>query len=391
MLTKRLRVKSHAVTCPTANRFIEMMTPRIKTVLPLSLLFFSVSIGLAQTTDPRCVQTLRTARATYEQGRLHEMQSLLDDCLNNFSKNEKIEAYKLLVLTYIYLEEPQKADEAMLDLLRTDNFFKPSDVDPAEFRNLYAKFRTKPVLSIGVRGGVLSTRVHVQEHYHIFANSQGKGTYKSNVRFVGGLAFEKSILKDKIVLAPEFLLSGHSFTYTNTEAFSDDNTADNGSDPTGLEAIIQQSTFQFNLIGNYMFKKTLLRGLLQPYAGAGLATSYMTANSSKFLGELQLEPRGDDVSGAELDNTENFKSLNFAGVLLVGGKIKIATVYLTADLRYYYGLNNIVNPDNRYKMEGDNIEILTRYGYVNNDFKINQASISIGLIYPYFKPKKLIK
>lgn len=319
------------------------------------------------------------------------MQSLLDDCLNNFSKNEKIEAYKLLVLTYIYLEEPQKADEAMLDLLRTDNFFKPSDVDPAEFRNLYAKFRTKPVLSIGVRGGVLSTRVHVQEHYHIFANSQGKGTYKSNVRFVGGLAFEKSILKDKIVLAPEFLLSGHSFTYTNTEAFSDDNTADNGSDPTGLEAIIQQSTFQFNLIGNYMFKKTLLRGLLQPYAGAGLATSYMTANSSKFLGELQLEPRGDDVSGAELDNTENFKSLNFAGVLLVGGKIKIATVYLTADLRYYYGLNNIVNPDNRYKMEGDNIEILTRYGYVNNDFKINQASISIGLIYPYFKPKKLIK
>src|SRR6478609_109001 len=82
-----------------------------------------------------CTQTLRTARSTYDQGRLHELPSLLEGCIKNgFTQQEKVEAYKLLVLAYIYLEEPTKADEAMLNLLNTDHYFKINEAtDPAEF------------------------------------------------------------------------------------------------------------------------------------------------------------------------------------------------------------------------------------------------------------------
>ena len=81
-----------------------------------------------------CAQNLRLARATYEQGRLHEVPTYVQSCIQNGSTQEKVEAYKLLCLSYIYLEEPEKADQAMLNILQTDNYFTVDPAsDPAEF------------------------------------------------------------------------------------------------------------------------------------------------------------------------------------------------------------------------------------------------------------------
>ena len=58
-----------------------------------------------------CAQTLRLAQSIYEQGRLHELPQLLEHCLSDggFNEEEQVSAYKLLTLTYIYLEEPVQA------------------------------------------------------------------------------------------------------------------------------------------------------------------------------------------------------------------------------------------------------------------------------------------
>ena len=77
-----------------------------------------------------CAQTLRLARSTYEQGRFHEIPALLNSCLtssNGFSKQEKVEALRILTLSYIYQEEPLQADDAMLTLLNTDHYFEIND------------------------------------------------------------------------------------------------------------------------------------------------------------------------------------------------------------------------------------------------------------------------
>lgn len=114
------------------------------------------SYARAQST---CAQTLRLAQSIYDQGRLHELPQLLQKCLeeNGFNDEEKVNAYKLLTLTYIYLEEPAKADEYMLALLRTDTEFKVNDaVDPAEFVALYKTFRTYPIYRIGGKLGAVA-------------------------------------------------------------------------------------------------------------------------------------------------------------------------------------------------------------------------------------------
>src|SRR3954465_3021621 len=114
----------------------------MKKLLPL--IMFSCTLPYCLSAQSSCTQTLRSARSVYDQGRLQELPDLLEGCLKNgFSVQEKVQAYKLLTLAYIYLEEAAKADAAMLALLNTDHYFEINlTTDPAEFVALYKTFRT---------------------------------------------------------------------------------------------------------------------------------------------------------------------------------------------------------------------------------------------------------
>src|SRR5688572_25378458 len=149
--------------------------------MKIKLFAFFLILALAGTANAQdCAAVLRTVRATYEQGRLYELPELMKKCLESgFSDAEKVEAYKILVLAYIYLEEPQKADDAMIQLLHADPIYKPVGTDPAEFKNLFKKFRTKALFRIGLRLGPSTTGVSVSKNYSLFAESVGKGSYSS--------------------------------------------------------------------------------------------------------------------------------------------------------------------------------------------------------------------
>ncbi len=124
----------------------------MKKFLPVGFLLFAISTGFSQVTN--CAQTLRLASATYDQGRLHELEGLLEPCIKSggFSPAELVTAYKFMVLAYIYLEEPEKADATMLKILQTDHYFEVNEqVDPAEFKALYHTFRTWEIYRLGIR------------------------------------------------------------------------------------------------------------------------------------------------------------------------------------------------------------------------------------------------
>src|SRR6478609_1558916 len=120
-------------------------------------------------------QTLRLAQSIYEQGRLHELPSLpglKDSEIIKYSKSDQVNAYRLLTLANIYLEEPEKADENMLKLLQTEHFYEPNEqVEPAEFIGLYKTFRTKPVFNIGLKFGPNSTIPMISSQYYVSGGS----------------------------------------------------------------------------------------------------------------------------------------------------------------------------------------------------------------------------
>ena len=333
-----------------------------------------------------CTQVLRLVRTTYEQGRLHELPGLTEGCLRGtgaqaFTKEEKKEAYRYLTLSYIYLEEPEKADEMMLQLLNTDHFYEPNkDIDPAEFVALYNKFRHDPVFRIALKPGVNFTQPVATNTYSIGSTGAGMGKYSMSLGLQVYGVFEKDykvLNKFPITLAAELGYVSRGYSYTNDQLATADE------DPTkaisNQQFVFSQNFLDLNAIGQYRLKDTKD---LKIYAGAGPGISYLLSSSNQAKTVLG---NGFTVTGSAVDDTESYNKLLYSVNIVAGGKLKIGELYLTAEGRYQIGLTNVVNPSTR-----TNAEIAYDYQGRYNDYKVNNFMICFGIIYPHFRPKKLI-
>ena len=333
--------------------------------------------SFGQTTTP-CVQTLRLARATYEQGRLHEIEGQLKPCLEGgFTKDEKqlkVEGYKLLCLSYIYLEEPEKANEAMLNVLRTDPDFQINPaVDPAEFVGLYKTFRTKALFSVGLMFGPNATMPTVTENYSVSGSAAGQGKYSPKVNVQIGLVFEKH-LAGKFTAAPELAFSNRSFTYSNSVLFVYDSSQTSPSASQIGE--IQQSWIDLNLLVQYKLGNGPLNSYVSFGPNMGMLLKATNTAETKF-GEFV-------TSGSPLDIKDTYNKLGFSLIGTAGIKYKFGAIYITANVRYQFGLSKIVNEDQK-----SNPESIYDYALAPNVYTQNNAAVLVGFVYPIFSPKKL--
>jgi hypothetical protein len=337
-----------------------------------------------------CTQKLRLANETYNAGRLHELPEICKPCLDDtrsdhFTKEEKVIAYKLLAQAYIYLEEPQEADKAMLNLLKTDGFFEINPkVDPAEFISQYQKFRTLPVISITSK--VIFTGTYAQP---IAAHNTGNsispnGKFTPNISISFSLGAEKILVKNKWTLATEVNYVQRSYTHTKASMFDyDDN---NGIPAASISSIYTQRRIDFYPLIQYsIFRKK--KSSLHPFVGIGPGVSYLLSSENEIkttLLDINSSSRN-TISGKNVDTTNSFNKLVYSVLFIAGGKFRIGTLYVTGDVRFQYGLSNLANE------KRSNQEALFDYGYQIPDFKTHNLMISVGVIKPLFVPKKLIK
>ncbi len=318
-----------------------------------------------------CAQTLRLAQSIYEQGRLHELESTLDDCLrgNKFSEQEKVSAYKLLVLTYIYLEEPEKADEFMLKILQTDHDFKVNEsADPAEFVALYKTFRTTPIYRAGGKLGAIASQPHV-----ISSESavDGVSEYKYRFGFQGSIAAEVPINK-KVVLSGELAFQLRSFKNTITVT-PDDTTS--SFITTGLEtdvwlALPVQLQYEF-----YQRKNTY-------YVAGGASFDYLLSSTLKvnrLRGEFSI------VDEKNFDMLDQRNKLNYSMLVSAGAKRKIGPGLLVAEVRYQIGLRKGLTKQDIFENE----ELVYEYHYADALFSPRSLAVSVGYLLNIYHPKKL--
>lgn len=345
----------------------------MKRSLPLLILLFSAIQSYAQLTS--CAQTLRLAQSTYEQGRLHEVPSLLQSCLSNgFNKQEKVAAYKLLVLSYLYLEEPQKADEAMLNLLRTDPYFQINEaVDPAEFIGLYKSFRTDPIYRVGVSIGVNTTQPNVKSSVETATNS--KSSYKYGLAFQAGANVEIPLKKDKFTLNPSILFQQKAFDVKSKVSRGTDlNGIERFNTTTGRENetwIAVPITVQYNLFPKSRFN---------PYLAGGFSTDFCL-NADITIETIQ------DNAGAVQEKTVKLSrnKINLSAIVGAGGKLSIFGGYFIGEVRYHHGLLNVNNEEKAY----DNNDVVFSNNLGDSVFKLNSISITVGYVQNIFNPKKL--
>jgi hypothetical protein len=347
----------------------------MKRFLPLiALLFLSFSI-FAQT-EPTPAQKLRLARATYEQGRLHEIPAQLDDrVIPGWSKSEKVEAYKILCLSYIYLEEPDKADEAMLNILRTDPYFEVNEaIDPAEFVALYRTFRTRPIYRIGAKLGVNASRPNVIES--VSAVELAKGSeYKFLVGFQFGATADLPITK-KLTLHGDLLFQQKKF---NLKLEVDRGVNEENEELTNsFEGDETQTWLSLPITVEYKF----LEKKINPYVGAGVSIDYLL--SSKITSQRARENETSiEEKSFDFKPQRNAFNISVAGV--AGVKLRMAGGYFVAEARFIYGLTQVSTKETSY----ENTQYALEQGYADSVYKLTSVVVTGSYIQNIFNPKKL--
>ncbi len=318
-------------------------------------------------------QTLRLATSTYEQGRLHELEKILSN-LTDFTVEQKVAAYKLLTQAYIYLEEPKKADEAMLKLLETSHYFEVNkDIDPAEFVALYNTFRTNAVYSIGMKLGLGTVAPLVMTDYYTASGSEGTGKFSPGASFLGGLFFEKKIYRN-FVASPELLFAARKFK-SQSKLFTRDIT---GISDGSIISTYKQNWIDLNAMVQYVFGKS---STFKTFITAGPGISYNIKSMKQTVTTGLSES---SISGPDIDIKDSTSPLLYSVSVGAGFKLRIGSIIVHGEARFIQGLNNIIDKNAR-----TNIENVLDYGDQLNDLGVSSLTGNLGVSLPIFKPAKL--
>lgn len=355
----------------------------MKRLLPAFLIILFGSPCFAQKTSS--AQTLRLAQATYESGRLHEVEGFLRDFKSNV-KQEQVTAYKLLCLTFIYLEEPAKADEQMLNILTIDNYFKPSDADPAEFVALWKTFRRDPVFRVGGKLGANATQPFVLSY--VPAND-GKSEYRMGIGFQGGVAFEIPLERyiKNFTLAPELNFALKNFKYENKVSYREEVSQEMRTYTTtgtenqiwiSLPIVLQYDVFKKRSIARNKDPK------IKPFVGLGFSTDFLLSSRNTYL---RTKESAASLEEQRLNIKPERNTINISGVLTGGIKFALKGGYGIAELRYYHGITKVNDTENIYIFD----KVFDTTSFADGVFRQNSVSFTVGYVYNWFNPIKLNK
>lgn len=330
-----------------------------------------------------CAQALRLARAIYDQGRLQEVETYLRPCFSEktgtVQKDMMVEAYKLMCLSHIYLEEPDKADEDMLNIKKTDPYYRPNEgVDPAEFIALYKTYREEPVFRIGATLGVNFSRPNIEEATTITEVETGS-KYVSGIGIQLGAALDKPLKlfgnSAKWTLHSELMIYQlRSFKLTQIEERI--NPLTNEIKRNQLNGREQHLSFTAPIMLHYQYKKIKTFSL---YAGAGLTPEWLVSRN------IAIEKiREDQPSVPEKNYELTNNTIQLSASLATGIKLPIKPGIVVAEIRYNHGLTRITNQSMAYQ----NNELAFDHGYADSVFKISSVMFKISYLYEKFIPKK---
>lgn len=349
------------------------------TLLVCTVLFLISGTILAQNknknndsiVENRCVQLLRDAEKTYESGRIEAIEGMLLPCIEKegFSKFEKLQAYRLIILSKLFDNKEEDANTYFLKLIKTDPEYQVNLVtDPSEFINLFNSYRTQAIYALGFKVGMNSTKPSSYTPYGVGNTEENSGTYKSGLNLQFG--FNADIpLNKKFSIGADLLMSFKRYQYQNT--------------------LLEYSELTFKETQLWLelpvvLKYTMGQNKLRYYLQGGGAVS-MILNSTADITRKDVNTQSNQAIGPAVDTRDLRNMFNYS---LVGGgglRYKAGYGYLVLDVKYMYGLNNISNIDNKYS----NSDLVYKYGYIDNNFTLNSLMFSVGYYKSFYKPKKL--
>ena len=325
-----------------------------------------------------CSKTLQEARNQYDQGMIDEIPKMLAPCMQEgFSRAQRIEAYKLLILAYLFNDDQFEAEKTMTEFLKRYPEYEIMPNDPVEFIHLFETYRTTSEFSIGLMAGFNLTNPRIIEHYSLL---DGFGTDPSNTTGTGyqlGLGVGRYLGK-RLMINIELQWVHHGYT------FYEENTVIPRNIMTDEESKYTES---------FKFKEQLNKATLP-------VTALFEINNRKFLwfvraggsvnyilsasGTPSADQEGQPVPGKTINITDYLNTYYFCAILGAGFHFKIPRGFLALDLRYNMGINNLLRTDLRY----DDTYSTSFFECLGDDFSLNTFTFSVGYYFSFYSPKK---
>lgn len=323
--------------------------------------------------EEECVFTLREAEKLYQQGLIEEIPELITGCIEDgFSKEDRLQAYKLLILTYLFEDEVQKAEEAMFSFIKKYPEYEIVPTDPVDFVYLYESYQALPILSIGICVGGSYSNTTIIEPYGTHNLNSPHGDYNQcGMGLQLGLRLTFNIYENTDVNL-ELLYSQNKFEYVNENLF---NVMNQSFDET-------QTRFDIPLTFTYDID---IKKPFWPFVRAGCNFGILLdANALSYIKYNDFSH--EDKTGPDMKITAQRKTLNYWGIIGTGIKYKVTRGYFIADVNYNFGLSNQVNPKKRTTI--DNLEQAFYYFHTDDDFRLNSLNFRLGYVYTFYKPTK---
>jgi Outer membrane protein beta-barrel domain len=350
-------------------------------ILFIFILFLSgKSFGQAGDTSS-CAQNLLDAQSLFAAGKLNLVPGKIEQCLKEgFTKPEKVTAYKLLSVTYTYLQEFDKADQAVLNLLKLEKEYKVNpEIDPTEFIKLYQKFRTYPIFQFGIKVGVNNPWLIFGNTYESTSDPAGNaGYYKILNGMNAGLEFEIPIrkLSENLEVCPSLIYSTKSFNILDslTDQYK---TASIGN----FQGTESQTWIELPVMVRYIFHINNLK----PFVELGPSVNYlMKASINKPITQSPVQ----SPKSADIDIRDQLNQWNYAAQIGCGIKFDIPMAEVVLKANFNYALNKLYVRQNPPTTSEINTEYL---GYQPVDYRINYFSFTIGYMRKMYKPKKIFQ
>lgn len=327
-----------------------------------------------------CEEQLNEAQAEFEAGRFYSIPGMLKGCIDRgFSDEQRQRAFLLLTQTYLLMQDPIGAENSYLKVLEANPEYETNpDVDPIDVVYLSKKFTAAPIFSIYGKGGanISIARVINEIYLNEKVGSTPKDEYAIRTGWQAGVGLDWTI-SPRLGLATEVNLFNTSYRRTRSGVFGRD--------------ILESTEQQYAVSCPLLFKYTHVNNSnIKPYGYVGYAANLLLSARLKVIAQNR-----DENPDAETDNvsTENYESPNqdfkrlrtpINHSILVGGgaRLKRGLNYLFVDVRYAFGLTNIINKDRVFQSSE-----ITTSGYVDDFLRLDNLSLSVGFVYPIYKPR----
>jgi hypothetical protein len=340
-------------------------------MLQITGLFFLLPSAYSQ---DDCGSKIQEAQKFYDQGMIEDIPKMLSPCMEDgFTRVQRIEAYKLIVLSYLFDDNQFEAEKTMLEFLKKYPEYEIMPNDPVEFVYLFESYRTTSVFSFGFTAGFNLTDPRIMVPYSVFdmGNVSLKNTMKTGFHL--GIGIGRYISRNMFInLEFNFAENRYSFTDEIVVPLA----GNDGINSVTYSEKLYKAEVPLSIAYEFNAKK------VHYFIRAGFTVARITGltgvASRKYAEEMPA------ITGENTDMLDYRNRMLYGALAGTGIRYKVPRGVLSVEFRANIGLNNLVIPENRYNLQQ---QIFKSY-YLDDDFSLNVFSLSAGYYFSFYSPKK---